>query len=182
MTLDDALFDVCIAFRQVEFSIKLLSFCERNKIDPAEFDTHEIVRLKHGNLSFPPGNFKEMEAIVRAASVAVSLAFGASALILDKAWEVAGIDPDPLCKDGKVKLRTLVYLVRCAYAHGLAEPKWKVHDQYRQVLEVDLLSPPLRLDLCELDGQGFDPNQLGGHAIWFKVRDKSVCALNPLDG
>ena len=181
MTLDDALVDVDIAFLQVEFSIKLLSYCELEKIDPAELDTNQIVLLEHKNLRFPPGNFSKLEDIVRAASVTVSLALGASALTLDKAWDVAGIRPDPRSEDGTVKLRTLVYMVRCAYAHGVADPKWEVRRNYRQVLDVYLLSAPVTLNLCELHGQGFDFAQLGGHARWFEIRDVSVATLTALD-
>ena len=123
MTLDEALTDVNIAFLQVEFAIKLLSYCELGKISLAEFDAEQIVLLEHDNLRVPPGNFRILEHVIRAASVTVSSALGASALVLNKAWEVAGIHPDPQSANGAVKLRTLVYMVRCAYAHGLADPK-----------------------------------------------------------
>ncbi len=132
MTLDDALVDVGIAFLQVEFSIKLLSYCEFDRIRPAEFDTHQVVLLEQENLAFPTGRFSTQEDIVRAAMVAVSLALAGSALTLDKAWDIAGIRPDPHSADGTVKLRTLVHMVRCAYAHGVADPKWEVRGDYRQ--------------------------------------------------
>lgn len=178
MTLDEALTDVKIAFLQVEFSIKLLSYCELQKISLAEFDTEQIVLLEHDNLRIPSGNFRRLEDVVRAASVTVSSALGVSALILDKAWEVAGIRPDPQSGDGRVKLRTLVYMVRCAYAHGLADPKWEVRGNFRRVLEVELPNAPLTLDLRELHGQGFDFDVLGGHARWFEIRDASVATID----
>lgn len=177
MTLDDALTDVRIAFLQVEFAIKLLSYCEQGDIDPAVLDTHQVVLLEQGNLGFPAGNFSAREDIIRAASVAVSLALAGSALALDKAWETAGIPRDPSSPDGAVRLRTLVHMVRCAYAHGVADPRWEVRGNYRQVLEVDLPTAPLRLDLRALDSQSFDFVQLGGHAKWFEIRDQSIIAL-----
>ena len=85
VTLDDALVDVSIAFLQVEFSIKLLSYCELDRIRPAEFDTHQVVLLEQESLAFPIGRFSTQEEIVRAAMVAVSLALAGSALTLDKA-------------------------------------------------------------------------------------------------
>ena len=97
MALDDALVDVGIAFLQVEFSIKLLSYCELDRIRPAEFDTHQVVLLEQENLAFPTGRFSTQEDIVRAAMVAVSLALAGSALTLDKAWDIAGFRPDPRC-------------------------------------------------------------------------------------
>jgi len=45
MTIQDALDDVEIAFRQLEFAIKLLSFRELGNIKPSDFDTDHIVFL-----------------------------------------------------------------------------------------------------------------------------------------
>ena len=182
MTLDEALADVAIAFRHVEFSIKLLSHCERGKLDPAEFDTHQVVLLQHENLSFPHGNFSTQADLVREANITVLSALGISALTLDKAWEVAGFGPDPGSKDGTTRLRTLVYMVRCAYAHGISDPKWQAKNQFRRMLELDLPSGAITLDLGDLDGRGFEFDALGGHARWFEIHDISVttlAAVNP---
>lgn len=180
MTLDDALVDVDIAFQQVEFSIKMLSYCELERIRPAEFDTHQVVLLERENLTFPTGRFSTQEEIVRASMVAVSLALAGSALTLDQVWDVAGIQPDPGSPERVVKLRTLVHMVRCAYAHGVADPRWEVRGGYRQVLELELANAPMRLDLRALHGQRFDFAQLGGHARWFDVRDESLAAVTGL--
>ena len=99
----DALTDVEIAFLQVEFSIKLLSYSEIEKINPAEFDTDHVVLLDDENLNFPQGHFSGTDDIIRAAGVCVSASLGTSALVLDKAWEVAGIGPDPDSGDEPVK-------------------------------------------------------------------------------
>ena len=122
MTLNEALEDIEIAFPQVEFVIKLLSYCELEKIDALEFDT-DTVLLQNGNLGFPTGHFSDPDNIIKAAMVMVSLAFGASALALDKAYEVAEVELDASSDNNVVRLRTLVYMVRCAYAHGIANPK-----------------------------------------------------------
>ena len=76
-------------------------------------------------------------------------------------------------------------MVRCAYAHGLADPKWEVRGGFRQVLEVDLPGKPLTLDLRKLHGRGFDFDVMGGHTRWFDIRDASlakISALSALDG
>ncbi len=180
MTLNEALEDLEIAFLQLEFVIRLLSYCELKKIDPSEFDTDHTVLLENGNLRFPTGHFSDLDNIIRAANVSVSLAFGGSALALDKAYEVAGIKPDPASKDGLIKLRTLVYMVRCAYAHGVAEPKWEVRDKYQQALEVELAGKQITIDLRKLDGQDFNFDQLGGHRSWFNIRDDTISALRSI--
>ena len=95
------------------------------------------------------------------------MAFGASALALDKAFEVAEVKEDPTSDNNVVRLRTLVYLVRCAYAHGIADPKWEVRGKYNTSLILNLPSGATNIDLRELDGQSFNFEQLGGHGIWF---------------
>ena len=181
LTLIDALTDVAISFLQVEFSIKLLSYCELEKVDPSEFDTDQVVLLPKEYLRFPPGHFTSHENNVKAANVTVASALGNSALTLDKAWEVAGIGPDPVSEQNIIKLRTLVYMVRCAYAHGVADPKWQVRRDYRRALDVNLPSGPLTIDLREINDQGFDFADLGGHAKWFEIRDVTVTTLNPIE-
>ena len=181
MTLTDALTDVEIAFLQVEFSIKLLSYCELEKVNPAEFDTDHVVLLDAENLDFPQGHFSRPDDIVRAAGVCVSVSLGTSALVLDKAWEVAGIVSDPDSGDERVKLRTLVYMVRCAYAHGVADPTWEVRGRYRRALNVTLPNGVIELDLRDRHGQSFDFDQLGGHRKWLEIRDATVAALTSID-
>lgn len=180
MTLTETLEDIEIAFLQLEFAIKLLSYCELRKIKPSEFDTDHVVLLEEGNLGFPTGHFSDPDNIIRAAAVSVLLAFGASALALDKAYEVAGIEPDPSSEDKVTALRTLVYMVRCAFAHGIADPRWEVRGKYRRKVMVELASGPIEFDLPKLHGQSFDFDQLGGHRNWFLIRDDAVAALRAI--
>lgn len=73
MNLIEALEDVEITFQQLEFAIKLLSYCELGKIEPKDFDTDHTVILENGNLSFPIGHFSDPDNIIRADKVAVLL-------------------------------------------------------------------------------------------------------------
>jgi hypothetical protein len=177
MNLTDALKDIEITFLQLEFAIKLLSYCELGKIVPLDFDTDQTVLLENGNLGFPAGHFSDPDNIIRAANVSVSLAFGASALTLDKAFEVAGIKPEPSSDDMVIKLRTLVYMVRCAYAHGIADPRWDVRGEYQRAITVELDSKLIEFNFASLNGEPFDFDHLGGHHIWFQIRDKAISAL-----
>jgi hypothetical protein len=67
MKIQDALDDVDIAFRQLEFAIKLLSFCELGNINPSDFDTDHIVFLGTERLNFPRGKFNDRDSIIKAA-------------------------------------------------------------------------------------------------------------------
>jgi hypothetical protein len=65
MEFQEALEDIEIAFRQLEFAIKLLSFCELSSINPADFDTDHVVLLEGGNLHFPTGQFSDQDSLNR---------------------------------------------------------------------------------------------------------------------
>jgi hypothetical protein len=178
MTLKEALEDIEIAFLQLEFAIKLLSYCELKKINAPDFDTDHTVILQNGNLEFPTGYFRDPDNIIKAAKVTVSLAFGASAFALDKAYEVAGVPKDPLSDDNAVRLRTLIYMVRCAYAHGIADPKWEVRGAYKRSMTLNLTNECLiKINFGELDGQDFNFEHLGGHGSWFLIRNAAVETL-----
>lgn len=179
MTLSEALKDVEIAFLQLEFAIKLLSFCELGNIEPSKFDTDHIVTLEPEPLHFPTGHFSDSDSINRAASICVGLAFGASALVLDKAFDIMGMKPNPEATDAAVRLRTLIYMVRCAYAHGLADPRWEVRDRYVCTLNLSLDGIAMSLDLSRLNGESFEFEHIGGYLAWYRVRDAAVRVLCP---
>jgi hypothetical protein len=71
MTRDEALIDVDIAFRQLEFSIKLLSYCELGLINPSDFDTDHIVDLGPERLRFPSGKFSDQASLEQAAGTSL---------------------------------------------------------------------------------------------------------------
>lgn len=162
MEIHEALEDIDIAFRQLEFTIKLLSFCELGNVNPTEFDRDHIVLLEGGNLHFPTGQFSDQDSLNRAASISVLLAFSASVLVIDKGFEVIGVPPDPESNDDLSKLRALIYMVRCALAHSIADPRWEARGKFARTISLDLDGaqiPPL--DLQALNGQRFHISLLG---------------------
>jgi hypothetical protein len=175
--LEEAKGDIEIAFRQLEFSIKLLSYCEAGGINPRDFDTDHLVQLSNGNLHFPTGHFSDPDNIRKAAGTSVLIAFSASILVLDKAFEVGGIAPNPESADAAVRLRTLVYMLRCAQAHGIADPRWEVRGKFRRTIAVDLESAPISIDLTAMDGRPFNVDDIGGYENWCRIRDTAMQTL-----
>ena len=175
--ITEALEDIDIAFRQLEFAIKMLSFCELGKINPSDFDTDHLVILDGGNLSLPSGHFADNDSITRAAGIGVLIAFSATALVLDKAFEIKGVKPDPEDADDVRQLRTLIYMVRCAQAHGIADARWNATGKYRRTLNFDFDGVPMSLDLRTLNETPFDIDQIGGYLNWYRIRDSAVRAL-----
>lgn len=177
MSIQDALDDVDIAFRQLEFAIKLLSFCELGNIKPSDFDTDHIVFLGGETLNFPSGKFNDLDSIVKAAGTSVLISFSASVLVLDDAFQAGGIKPDPEALGNDGQLRTLIYMARCAYAHGIATPRWEVRGKYCRTLSLNLGGMAISLDLRTLHGQDFVVDQLGGYANSYRIRDAALRLL-----
>ena len=160
-----------IQFRQLEFAIKLLSYIELDKINPPDFDSDHLVQLSTGNLHFPSGNFQSTDSLIKAASLNVVIAFSATTLVLDQAFDAIGMKHDFLMIDDDGKLRLLVYMVRCAYAHGFAYPRWNVTNKKACVLTVNIDGQTIKLDLPRLHGQVFQIDQIGGYENWYKIRN-----------
>lgn len=179
MTIQNALDDVDIAFRQLEFTIKLLSFCELGNIKPSDFDTDHIVLLGNERLDFPRGKFNDPKSIEKAAGTSVLIAFSATALVLNEAFQAAGMEPDPDAGGNGGQLRTLIYMVRCAYAHGIGTPRWEARGKYCRALSVNLGSTTISVDLRTLHGQDFVVGQVGGYANWYRIRDAALRLLTP---
>jgi hypothetical protein len=167
----EAIEDVEIGFRQLEFAIKLLSYCEAGKINFTDFDIDHLVQLTTGNLHFSSVNFQSKDALIRAASLNVVIVFSATTLVLDQAFEAIGMRPSFQATHVNDKLRLLVYMVRCAYAHGIAYPRWNVTNKKAGVLTVAVEGQTITLDLPQLHGQVFEIQQIGGYENWYRIRN-----------
>ena len=126
-----AIDNVETAFRELEFTIKLLSDIELGKIDPDDFDSDHSSQLPEGTIQFPKGAFSNQECLERAASISVLMAFAASIMVLDVAFETAGIASSIHSDNDVVKLRTLVSMMRNCVAHAIAAPVWRVNAQFQ---------------------------------------------------
>lgn len=179
MALNEAIEDIEIAFRQLEFTIRLLSFCELGGIDPKAFDDHHIVKLPEGDLDFPAGIFATGEDMNRAAGTALLTAAGATALALDSGFAAAGIAQDPNANDPVGMLRCLVFMVRCAYAHNIASPTWEVRGTFQRSLTLTLDNGPFTIDLRPLHGRPFTTGDIGGYPNWYRIHRASLAAITP---
>lgn len=172
--LQFAISDVEHAFRQLEFSIKLMCYSELGHIDLAKFDSDVTIILEKENIGFNTGSFQSTDDVVLASQINVGICFGVSAIVLDAAFASAGIKGKPESRDQVDELRTLVYMVRCAFAHNIAYPQWEARGPYSRKLELCLEPTPLSIDLEHLNGQDFEYSQIGGFANWYKIRDLSL--------
>ncbi len=180
--LTEAIENAEIAFKQFEFNVRLLSYAELGKIDVAEFGRDHITQLHNGTIRFSPDSFADDDSIARGASINVLMAFAASALTLNDAFEAAGIKDDPAATDNDSRLRALVYMVRCAHAHRIADPHWQVRGKYRRQLSFDIEGcGTLQLDLPVLDQQPFDIELIGGYVGWYRIANRGLRKLRECD-
>lgn len=178
MNLKLALKDVEQSFKQLEFSIKLMCYCELGHMNKEEFDTAVVIQLDDGTVGFPEGAFETVDDLIRSAQIMVCVCFGVSAITLDSAYETAGIRPNPDSSDLRGQLRTLIYMVRCAFAHNFADPLWEVRGKFVKIVELVLEGERVSLDLRGLNGRCFDYSHIGGFSNWFKIQKLAVQHLN----
>jgi hypothetical protein len=100
-------------------------------------------------------NFSDTDSLISAASISVLLSFSASVVVLDKGFEAVGIKPDADASDNVGRLRTLIHMLRCAQAHGIADPCWEARGKFAHRITVDLDGTQISLDLQALNGQSF---------------------------
>ena len=177
-TPTEALADVEYAFRHLEFSIRLMCYCEQGHLDLGSFDTDVTIVLESENIGFKTGSFPTTESVVPPSQALVGMAFGASAMVLEAAFEVTGKVRKPASRNPEDELRTLIYMIRCAFAHNPALPLWEARGRdYARTLSLQLDESTLTIDFASLAGKPFAYEDIGGFANWFKIRANAEALL-----
>jgi hypothetical protein len=176
--LVSALLDVEHAFKQLEFSIKLLCYCELGYLDKEKFDSDITILLEEETVGFRDGSFGSDQDIIIASQINVSICFGASAMVLDALFEAAKIAIEPESRHLNDELRTLVYMVRCAFAHNPAKACWEARGPFARNISFNLGESDLSINLKSLHGTVFDYSHIGGFANWYKLKEMAVRVVN----
>lgn len=174
MNKTEEILDVERAFKLLEFSIKLMCHCELGHLNLKSFDTDVLLKFEGENMSFAKKGFSPDE-IITISQINVGVCFGASAIVLDAAFEKAGVKLDQ-SDDGEYQSnRRLVYAVRNAFAHNMAFPCWKIENENnRRDVKLSLENKPCVIKLSGLHDQLFEYSHIGGLPNWFRIKDKSV--------
>lgn len=177
-TVTEALSDVKNAFLYLEFAIRLMCYCELDHLDLTNLDTDMAILFERENVGFSSGSFATKEVVVSTSKALVGIAFGTSAMVLDAAFDVAGLKRNPHSRQPEDELRTLVYMVRCAFAHNPALPLWHARgNEYARMLRLSVDGENISIDLKSLHEQPFEYNQIGGFAMWLRIRAASEALL-----
>ena len=175
--LKEAVEDVEIAFQQLEYCLKASAYWSREEFQPDEFVTDMVVRLPEGDIHFPTDQFAEKSNIEKASEISISIAYACTALALDQALETADYNVNPKSTDDFDQLRCVIYLVRCAYAHRIAQPYWDVAESKRRVYSFTVQDNSIEVDTTQLHEKEFSFTDLGGHKVWHDISNLVLSRL-----
>jgi len=162
------------AFLQLSFAIKLLTYFELNKVKKEEFDRDTTVILKRKNINLPNNTFQTYNDLVLAAENNFNITLGATAIIMDESLSSAGFKNSYKDMTTNAQLRTLVYMIRCAFAHNMIQPTWQVRPGYLVELRLALLQDTIVVNLNELNGKPFNMEQIGGHEVYWEIKNQVI--------
>ena len=157
------------AFAQLFFAWKLYNHALDGKISREQLDVDLTFQSEDQSTVFvlPPRIFDNDDDFILAFENNLTIAFGAAAITLDRTRFEAGHDlPDPIVTE-EDQCIALIYQIRCAFAHDIAEPRWKIKERYRRQYAFDGMT----FDLSGLDGQVFDYHHIGGPARLISIKD-----------
>lgn len=160
------------------FAGQILQAIGSRLITPDLLESHVVVGSRHDpadNVEFDQP-YADQDELMIMASNGMYVALGTFLIATDNALEALGPrDPKDLSELGAA--RSIVYMLRCAFAHGPLSPVWECREPYRQVFEV--ASARVRLDARELHGKPFRFADVGGNAGLVALYRFCLTALLP---
>lgn len=154
------------AFGQLAFAWKLYNYGLNGSIDPAELDA-EVTFQEDGIIFVVPKALEQPEDLRIALENNLTIAFGAAAITLNRVREEIDLKlPDPIESENDHCV-ALIYQIRNAFAHDIAEPKWEIRERYRRVYEFG----GMQFDLRCLHGEVFRYEHIGGPDKFYAIKD-----------
>lgn len=148
-----------------------MCYCESGHIDKLKFDSDITILFNANNSVFPDNLFNSYKDIVKCSQINVGVCFGASAIALDAAFETAGFS----CKKRPLDdIRTIVYMVRCAFAHNIADPKWEVKGDFWRQVKLTVEGQTLSIDFRKLNGRPFTYEAVGELPNWYRIKKIAI--------
>lgn len=155
------------AFANVDFAWKLLVYGEAGEIDLEKLDIEIVFQDDDGRPFYvPPARiFPDQDDLIRALHNNLTIAFGAAAITLYRSIEEAGhAVPRGEIVSEEEQCIALVYQVRNAFAHDIAEPRWEIRNP---VFEREYTIAEKTFDLRGMNGQDFRYEDFGVEDLFF---------------
>ncbi|MCC7167678.1 MAG: hypothetical protein IT565_08905 [Rhodospirillales bacterium] len=175
--LEFALKDAEHAFRLLEFSIRVLKYLELPEVDFDLFGEEMTILLEQENITFNDGYFTSATNAKQTAGIAVGANFGATAIALDNLFEATGRQRNLDSTAEFDTLWALIYAVRNAFAHGIANPTWNVKESRRRKINIALAGNNTVVDLAALHDCAFEYTQIGGFGNWLRIKDRAFALI-----
>lgn len=156
------------AFGQLEFAIKLMQAAEDGLLDLETIDRPLTIADGESILVLPNRVLESPDDLILACQNHVTIAFGAAVITLNRCREEASVAlPDPVVTECD-QWAGLVYQIRNAFAHDIAEPRWNITSpRFAREYTVGRVNADLRT----LHGTGFEYAHIGGPEGLFRLRD-----------
>lgn len=156
------------AFAQLQFALKLYHYALDGMINREELDSSLTFEDDGMVVVLPDQIFDSHDDMILAFENQVSIAFGAAAITLNKSREEAGLTLPEVIESERDQFIALVYQIRNAFAHDIAEPKWEIRNpRYQRVYEV----AGRKVDLTDMNGKVFDYKSIGGPETLERLKD-----------
>lgn len=148
---------------QLEFAWKLLAYAEDGNIDLEKLDVGMTFEEKGMMLVLRDKVFDSYDDLVLACQNNLGVAFGAAAITLNRAREEANVALPQSFHDDRDHFVALVYQIRNAFAHDIAEPRWCVRrPAHRRRYQL----PGIDVDLSSIEiGEPFTYESVGGPEV-----------------
>lgn len=147
------------AYAQLQFVWKLYNYVLEGKIKLEDLDTP--ITFTENNMILPlQGKIFDSESdMILAFENNLTITFGAAAITLNRAREEAKMTV-PITIESQIdQFIALVYQIRNAFAHDIAEPKWNItNDRYLREYKIE----NIHVDLRSMNGKPFDYKHIGG--------------------
>jgi len=115
------------AFGQLTFAWKLYNYGLNGLINPNDLDA-EVTFQDEGIIFVVPKALEQPEDLIVALENNLTIAFGAAAITLNRVREEIGLKlPFPIETEDEQCI-ALIYQIRNAFAHDIAEPKWEIEN------------------------------------------------------
>ena len=157
------------AILSLEFAVKVMNYVALGKINKEDLDSDTLIRLPGGNLCFGQSTFHTYDDVIHASENLYSQAVAASAVAMEVALQGAGIPNDPNDRSDRGQVRSLVYMIRSAFAHDLQVPIWNVRGPYAQQMHLRFGRHDLHVDMKTLDGQPLSLEHFGGPLVFWDL-------------
>ncbi len=160
------------AFRQLDFAIKFVSYVERRKVELSELDSTAEVHIAGENVRVEGKTFRDYDDLATAAQKNFLITMGMTAAALESAFTTANIPADPRRLEPAADVRSVVWMICCAFRSDPMAPKWEIRTRFARTFALHLENVPAEVDLRTKDKSDFHIADIGGVKGYVDIKNE----------